>query len=224
MLKNKDIVKELLTERSNMFDDTIQDRSEEWTVGVWREVYAFPIRGLGMAFRNDAYIDGKFFHIVDPKDGYPISDYRNARNHRLLEFIVPIIHPDKPTRITIMIENTIFGALDGGHPIELGKSLPGSSLETSSWDWKAKTDPNSPFLFYLYHSKDILTEQKEIDYNAAQELTDNKITTEPGLHLVNEGEEPKTENLDTTPGLLAREEPPQKLNELKRMKSTYRAP
>ena len=69
--------------------------------------------GSGLANRMDTYVDGKFLHQVDPKDGYPVRDYRDARQQRLLEFIVPIIHPDKPTRVTITIGNTIFGALDG---------------------------------------------------------------------------------------------------------------
>ena len=36
-------------------------------------------------------------HQVDPKDGYSVSDCRVDRNRRLLEFPIPIVHPDKPT-------------------------------------------------------------------------------------------------------------------------------
>ena len=50
-----------------------------------------------MANRMDTYVDGKFSYQVDPKDGYLVKDCRDARHHRLLEFIVPIIHLDKPT-------------------------------------------------------------------------------------------------------------------------------
>ena len=35
---------------------------------------------------------------------------------------------------------------------------------------KLKPTPMCPFLFHLYHSRDSLTEQEEIDYEAAQEL------------------------------------------------------
>ena len=69
-----------------------------------------------MASRINTFVDGKFSHMVDPKDGYQVRDCKDARHRRLLEFIVPIIHPDKPFRITITIGNTIFDALDGaGH-------------------------------------------------------------------------------------------------------------
>ena len=62
--------------------------------------------------------DCKFAHMVDPKDGHPVRDCRDTQKWRLLEFIVPIIHPDKPTRVMITIGNTIFGALDRGRPID----------------------------------------------------------------------------------------------------------
>ena len=50
-LKNEEFVQEFVmirerkgerkAEQSNIFDATIHDRLEEWTVGMWREVYEF---------------------------------------------------------------------------------------------------------------------------------------------------------------------------------------
>ena len=68
----------------------------------------------------DGYIEGCFIHQVDPKDGYAVGDCRNNRQRRVLEFLVPIVHPDKPTRVMITIGNTIFGALDGGREVDWG--------------------------------------------------------------------------------------------------------
>ena len=98
-------------ERNNMFDTTIRDRPEEWTAGIWKEVYDFQPGGSGLAHRTDLYIEGKFRNDADPKDGFPVRDCRNSRERRLLEFLVPIVHPDKPTWVTRTIGNTIFGAL-----------------------------------------------------------------------------------------------------------------
>ena len=123
-LKNEEMVcefvsvKEHLIERCNIFDNTICDGPEEWTMGVWREVYNFLSSGAGLASWIDTFVDGKFLHMVGPKDGYMGRDCRNARHGRLLEFLVPIIHPDKPTRVTITIGNTIFGVLDGGRLVD----------------------------------------------------------------------------------------------------------
>ena len=45
---------------------------------------------------------------------------------------------------------------------------------------KPKPTPISPFLFHLYESKGVLTEEKEIEYKTAQELRGYRITPEPG--------------------------------------------
>ena len=65
-------------ERPNIFDKTIQDEPEEWTTRVWRAVYNFSIGGSRLASWNDNYVDDKFSHIVDPKDGSLVRDCRDA--------------------------------------------------------------------------------------------------------------------------------------------------
>ena len=115
-IKNKEFIQQFVMireqkiERSNIFDTTIRDRPEEWTAGVWREVYDFLPGGGGMANWTDQYIEGKFRHDADPKDGFPVRECRDARERRVLEFLDPIVHPDKPTRVTRTLGNTIFGA------------------------------------------------------------------------------------------------------------------
>ena len=125
-LKNEDFIQQFVLIREgklerNMFDTTIRDRSEEWTAGVWREVYDFQPGGSGLANRTDLYIEGKFRNDADPKDGFSVRECRNPKEHKLLEFLIPIVHPDKPTRVTRTIGNTIFGALSGGRPVDWGK-------------------------------------------------------------------------------------------------------
>ena len=73
------MIREQKMERSNIFATTIRDQPEEWTAGVWREVYKFPPGGGGMANRMDKYVEGKFLHEVDPKDGFPVRKCKDAR-------------------------------------------------------------------------------------------------------------------------------------------------
>ena len=95
-------------------------RPQMWTAELWRDTYNFRSSGAGLSNWMDGYIQGRFIHQVDLKDGYATGNCRNSRQHRVLEFIVPIIHLDKPTRVTITIGDTIFGALDGGREVDLG--------------------------------------------------------------------------------------------------------
>ena len=97
-LKREELVRELVQpERPNIFDGTIQDRPQLWTTELWRDTYNFPSGGSGLSNRMEGYIEGRFIHQVDLKDGYSVGDCRNSRQRRVLEFLVPIVHPDKPT-------------------------------------------------------------------------------------------------------------------------------
>ena len=73
-----------------------------------------------MASKTDRFIDGKFFGRVNSKNGYAIVDCKESRARRVLEFLVPLLYPEKPTRVTIMVGNTIFGALFGERPVDWG--------------------------------------------------------------------------------------------------------
>lgn len=123
-LKHEDIVRELVgvqdgtLERSNCFDNTIRDQPELWTVEAWREVYGFPGDRAGLANRVDPYAEGRFVHLLDPKDGYAIRDCLDERQCRMLGFLIPIIHPEKSTRVTITLANTVFGVLDGNRKVD----------------------------------------------------------------------------------------------------------
>ena len=38
----------------------------------------------------------------------------------MLEFVVPILYPEKPTRMTVTVANTVFGALSGVRLVNWG--------------------------------------------------------------------------------------------------------
>ena len=61
-----------------------------------------------------------FSDRVNPKDGYAVVDCKDLRVKRVLEFLVPLLYPEKPTRVTITVGNTIFGALSGERPVDWG--------------------------------------------------------------------------------------------------------
>ena len=113
-LKREELVQEMVQpEHPNIFDGTIRDQAQLWTADLWQDTYSFPRGGSGLSNWMKGYHEGRYIHQVDPKDGYSVGDCRNNRQRRLLEFLVPIVHPDKPTWVTITIGNMIFGALDG---------------------------------------------------------------------------------------------------------------
>ena len=139
-----------------------------------------------MANRTDLYIEGKFRNEADPKDGFLVRDCRDAREHRVLEFLVPIVHLNKPTRVTRTLGNTIFGALSGDRSIDWAVIFMELVNRFVGGAGKAKPTPICPFLYHLYESKGLLTEEEETDYKAAQELNRYQIT--PNWDLESESE------------------------------------
>ena len=188
-LKQEEIVRELVAmECPNIFDGTIRDRPQLWTADLWRDVYNFPEGGAGLANRMDGYIKGQFIHQVDPKVGYQVRDCRNDRQCRVLEFLVLIIHPDKPTRVTITIRNTIFRALDGGKEVDWGVVFRDLAQRLAKGVRKPKPTPICSFLFHLYDNQGLLTEEEDLDYRTAKELAGYEITPDPDSRPESEDE------------------------------------
>ena len=134
-------------------------------------------------------MEGKFLHNVDPKDGFPVKECRDDWERRVLEFIVPIVHPDMPTRVTRTLGNTTFGALEGERPVDWGKIFMDLVHRLVSGAGKTKPTPICPFLYHLYESQSLLIEEEETDYRAAQELTWYRITPEPEPESAHESED-----------------------------------
>ena len=141
-----------------------------------------------MANRTDKFVEGKFLHDVNPKDGFPVREYRNDWEHRVLEFLVPIVHPDKPTWVTRTLDNTIFGALTGDRPVDWAKVFMDLVNRLVDGAGKSKPTPICPFLYHLYESQGLLTEEKETDYRATQKLIRYRITPERDAESDHESE------------------------------------
>lgn len=159
--KKESVVREWFGGRSNLFNGSIRADPSRWTDKLWREVHRFRSGGLGMASRKDDWIRGKFRGLVNPKDGYAIEDCVTNRNRRLLEFLLPILHPEKPTRVTITLANTIFGALKGDRKVDWSRIMHNLVSQLVSRVGKSRATPLSPYLFHLYKHAELLIGPEE---------------------------------------------------------------
>ena len=119
-MKSEVLVREFLHPRSNEWVGTIRRLPKQWTADCWAEVYSFRKEGRVKARRNDTSINGKFDSSIDSKDRYAVSNCIDPRKRRVLEFVVPILYPEKSGRVTKEIGNTIFGALAGEYKVNWG--------------------------------------------------------------------------------------------------------
>ncbi len=68
----------------------------------------------------DGLAAGKFKGEIDPKEGLHPANCVNPREGRMIEFMMPILNPQKPKRVTLTVANTLFGALSGVRPLNWG--------------------------------------------------------------------------------------------------------
>ena len=146
-----------------------------------------------------------------------MSDCRVDRNRRLLEFLIPIVHPDKPTRVTITIGNTIFGALDGRREVDWGVVFRDMVQRLAKGVGKPKPTPICPFLFHIYEGQGLLTAEEELDYRTAKEMAGYRITPDPDSRPESDKDEP-------APAPVPSPRPGPSRTPTKRRKSTYKAP
>ena len=115
---------------------------------------------------------------VYPKDGHAIVDCKYPRVKRVLEFLVPLLYPEKPTRVTITVRNTIFGALSGERPVDWGIVVKDLVQRLLSGMGKSKATPICPYIFHLYHSHELLLLAEKKEYWIQEVLVKHNVESE----------------------------------------------
>ena len=192
----EDLVAELLGDKDNRWDGTVRQAPERWTAKEWRKVYGFGREGEGMASRTDRFIDGMFFGRVNPKDGYAVADCKDPRVERVLEFLVPLLYPEKPTRVTITVGNTIFGALSGERPVDWGIVVKDLVQRLLSGMGKSKATPICPYIFHFYHSHELLLPAEKKEYRIHEALVKHNVESEEDEDLASPANPDEEESSD----------------------------
>ena len=131
-----------------------------------------------MASRTDWFIDDKFSARVNPKDGFTVSKCKEVRARRVLEFLVPLLYPEKPTRITIMVGNTIFEALSGERPVDWGQVMKDIVQRLFAKMGKSKATPICPYIFPIYHTHEVLLPVEKKEYRIVEALLKHNVEPE----------------------------------------------
>ena len=173
----EEMVAELLGDKDNRWHGIVRQAPEKWTAKEWRKVYGFAREGEGMASRMDRFIHGMFSARVNPKDRFAVSECKEARTRRVLEFLVPLLYPEKPTRVTITVGNTIFGALSGERPVDWRQVVKDVVQRLFAGMGKSKATPICPYVFYMYHTHKVLLPAKK-EYRIVEALFKHNVNLE----------------------------------------------
>ena len=115
---------------------------------------------------------------VNPKNGYAVVDCKDPRVKRVLEFLVPLLYPEKPTRVTITVGNTIFGALSGEKPVDWGIVVKDLVQRLLSGMGKSKATPICLYVFHLYHLQELLFPNEKKEYRTKEALQKYNVESE----------------------------------------------
>ena len=182
-LKSEEILREFKFKQGNQWVHTKRRDPDTWTPDVWNRVYGF-LTGIteGLASRKDTFYAGKFRGDDDPKEGFHPGNCWSKRERRVLDFLMPILNPEKPKWISLTLANTLFGALSGSRPVNWGlfihevvaKALPhiGKKLTFLS--------PFLYHLYHLYHQYDVLVPDEEDELTIAAKEVTYKLQPEAG--------------------------------------------
>ena len=69
----------------------------------------------------------------------------------MLEFLIPILYPEKLARITITVGNTIFGAYTGERVVDSALVVRDMVRMLLARIGKSKPTPICPYLLHLYY-------------------------------------------------------------------------
>ena len=120
-VQSDDMLREFLFMRGNQWDGTRRRDPKNWTPDTWAKVYGFQkIVKEGWAGRKDNLFTGKFKGEVDPKESLHPANCLNLGERRMLQFMMPILNPEKPKWITLTMPNTLFEALFRVPPVNWG--------------------------------------------------------------------------------------------------------
>ena len=99
-------------------------------------------------------------------------------NVTLLEFLVPLLYPEKPTRVTITVGNTIFGALSGERPVDWGIVVKDFVQRLLFGMGKSKATSICLYVFHLYQSLELLLSAEKKEYRIQEALIKHNVESE----------------------------------------------
>ena len=96
----------------------------------------------------------------------------------MLEFLIPILYPEKPTWVKVTVGNTIFGALLGEGKVDWGIILQSVVAKLVEGARKLKATPIRPYMFHLYMGHEVLSAKEMVAYDIGLDLLRYDCTPE----------------------------------------------
>ncbi|CAM6099454.1 unnamed protein product [Calypogeia fissa] len=159
--QSEDIVREVANNSPpSQFPDSIRAIPGKWTVTLIAEALGLNSSGEGLLAKAENLTKPYFAGEIDAKEGWRLSQCSDPKFQAVLSFLIPILSPQKPRRVTVRVGSTIVAAYTGLKVIFWPKILEDViALQARSLHLKTPTSL-SCYLAHLYAHQNVLTKEE----------------------------------------------------------------
>ena len=205
-LKSEEMLRECIgAPVPDTLEGTKRGKPDQWTIRDVAKAFKAPSDGIQTLSRTTNRLGGYFAGTIDAKEGWSLDQCIDDRMRQLFAYLVPILHPEKPKRITVQLGSTIVaGLIDNLRVNWAAIILERISRQATNMKGK-KSTALSTYLFLLYQAEDLLTREEKVQYRTEQRLTRlNIVKLEPGVESSSdEDSDEETRVLSPQPRLVA---------------------
>src|SRR5450759_2963037 len=182
-LKSEEMMREYIGAAIlDLLEGTKRGKPDQWTIRDVAKAFKTPSDGIEALSRTINRLGGYFAGTIDNKEGWSLAQCTDDRMRQIFAYLVPILHPEKPKRITVQLGSTIVaGLIDNLRVNWAAIILERISRQATNMKGK-KSTALSTYLFLLYQAEELLMREEKLQFRTQQSLTRlNIVKLEPGV-------------------------------------------
>jgi hypothetical protein len=151
---------------------TIRGEPDTWTAQLWRETYGFKNSGEISTPETREFVWDYIKGPGDKREGWELTDIKNPEARRVVGFMNPIFHPEKPKRITVKWASVFIGAMIGEFTVDWGlmmKTIVDRQVANLR-KTKKQTTCLPSFLIHLYRNRGLLSPKEIREYDEIKSI------------------------------------------------------
>jgi hypothetical protein len=105
------MLKEVVAQQSTSFPSSIRAKPDDWTVDMCSKKWLLLAKGRDLPPKKENLANEYFVGIPIRRDGWKMADCNHQELGEVLEFLIPLINPNKPKRMTIQVACVVVDCL-----------------------------------------------------------------------------------------------------------------
>jgi hypothetical protein len=104
---DEQMLKEVMAQRSTIFPDSIRGKPKKWTMSVLAQKWLLLTEGRDLPPRKKNLAKQYFVGAPSEGDGWKLAECNHQELREVFEFLIPLLNPNKPTRVTIQVASAV---------------------------------------------------------------------------------------------------------------------